>query len=351
MKKLLFIDGTPGFTVDRKDTKACGGILNSLTIIPQYLAKQGWDVTVKCTVPEKIEANGVKYIPYELKEAIPKWDITILNRNGINLPLVNYSHEIGAKVVWWLHDIVDFRYLEDSGYRHADKIIALSNYCCKTFSDFYSIPKEKFGVISNGVDKSVFYPGKYENRKKYSFIMASALIKGFIPIFDTWINLKRHFPKATLTIYSSQSLHDKADNSAQKEWLREMETEGATVQQPIPQHILADKMRECWGVLMPNSYPEICSNLMLQARACGTPVITSSIGSAPEFIEHGKTGLLTSYHPHDLFSWIKEYVELTVQLCKDEKQHKQISEQAPEGTLSWDTIGEKWHELLKELSN
>jgi glycosyltransferase involved in cell wall biosynthesis len=349
MKRLLFVDSTPGFTPDRKDTKACGGILNSLTIIPQYLAKKGWDVTVSCSHKKKETINGVTYVPHDAKEEIPKWDITIINRNGVTAPLVSYCKSIGAKTVWWLHDIVDFRYLNDCGFKHVDKVLALSEYCKESYSDFYDIPKDKFWVIPNGVDKSVFYPGKYEDRKKGKLLMASALIKGFLPVFDTWANVKRQFPGASLTIYGSQKLHGLEDNQAQQAFLDEMEREGAFVRNPIPQGILADKMRDSWALLMPNSYPEICSNLLLQAQACGLPVITSNIGSVGEFIENEKTGIITEKYPHDLFLWIKKYAEATVKLMKDDAQHQLISQTAPGGVLSWEDIGEQWNEKLHTL--
>ena len=347
--KIVFIDGTPGFSPDRKDKKATGGILNSLTIIPQYLAQKGHEVWVACQYDKEVTVNGVHYHPINKELTIPSWDITVLNRNGVNAPLVNYSKKIGAKVVWWLHDIVDFRYLEDASYRNVDHVIALSEYCKESFSDFYEINRDKFTVIPNGVDKSIFYPGNYEDRVKNKMIMASALIKGFGPIFDTWNNMIRNFSDASLTIYSSQHLHGLTNSPVQKAFLDEMSGLGCNVQKPIPPHILADKMRESWVLLMPNNYPEICSNLLLQARACGLPIVTTNIGSAPEFIESGENGIITKQHPHDLSWWIKSYAAAVVNLCKDSKMHKLISENTPKGILSWDQVGEAWNELFERL--
>jgi glycosyltransferase involved in cell wall biosynthesis len=347
--KFLFADATKGFSPSRKDEKACGGILTSLSTIPAYLAKKGHEVMVKSTYAEKKVVDGVSYVHIEDKELLPKWDILVVNRNGINDGLVEYSHKIGAKVVWWLHDIVDFRYLQDSSFRRVDKIIALSEYCKTSFSDFYDIPLEKFSIIPNGVDKSVFYPGEYVDRKKYSMIMASALIKGFTPVYDTFKNAKRLYPSAELTIYSSQKLHELDNNNLQTLFLKEMEEEGANVYSPIPQSILADKMRGAWVLLMPNSYPEICSNLLLQAKACGLPVVASNIGSVNEFIEDGKTGILTKYAPHDLSLWVKKYAEAVMRLMGDDDMHKQISTQSVEGIKTWDEIGEMWDEELRSL--
>lgn len=347
MQRLLFIDGTPGFSPDRVRQKACGGILGSLTYIPRYLASKGYDVYVSSSYTEKKEIDGVKYIGPSIE--IPKWDVAILNRNGVTNQLVEYSHSIGAKVLWWLHDIAAFSYLEDASYRRVDRIIALSQYCKMSFSNFYDIPEDKFEVIPNGVDKTIFYPGKYEDRKKHSMVMASALIKGYTPVGDTWINVKRQFPDAEMMIYSSQALHDLENSNEQSAWLKEMEIAGAKVQLPIPQHILADKLRSAWALLMPNNYPEICSNLLLQARACGLPVISSNIGSAGEFIKDGETGVLSKFAPHDMGLWVKSYVEETVKLFMDDNRHRLIAEKTPEGIKSWDEIGELWNDVIERL--
>lgn len=348
---VLFADATTGFTPGRKDEKPCGGILTSLSIIPKILASKGMDVTVKSAFQETAEIDGVKYVPISLKEKLPRWDVLIVNRNGINLPLVRYAHSIGSKVVWWLHDIVDMRYLEDSAYAEVDRIVALSHYCKTSYAKFYDIPESRFVVIPNGVDKTVFYPGKYEDRKLRRMILASAPIKGFIPIEATWTNVKRHFPDAELLIYSNQSLHDKSNLQSHSDFLKGMEELGAKIQNPVPQAILADKMRTSGCLLMPNSYPEICSNLLLQAQACGLPVVSSNIGSAGEFIQDGVSGLLTKEYPHDMWLWMKSYVEATVNLLKSPQKQKSISENAPSNVFSWDAIGEKWHEMVKSLNS
>ena len=198
------------------------------------------------------------------------------------------------------------------------------------------------------MDKKIFYPGEYKKRKKFRMVMASALIKGTLPIEQTWQNVKRHFPEAELYIYSSQKLHDKENDSNQNYFLQGMEGLGARVMQPVKQEILAEIMRTAWIFLMPNTYPEICSNLLLQARACGLPIVSSNIGANPEFIENGKTGIITEDYPHDIWLWVKKYTEATINLCKDEEQHQYISENAPEGILDWNEVGERWNKCLTE---
>jgi glycosyltransferase involved in cell wall biosynthesis len=46
------------------------------------------------------------------------------------------------------------------------------------------------------------------------------------------------------------------------------------------------------GVLVPIDWPEPFGLVMIEAMACGTPVIACRRGSVPEIIEHGVTGFI-----------------------------------------------------------
>ena len=120
-------------------SKPTGGILNSLTLIPEYLAKKGHEVFVSSSYPTTETVNGVQYVanPTELAE---KWDVvTVFNRDVLPKPFVQHCKERGIKTVWWLHDIVQTTYLKDDAFRAVDKVVALSTYCKDTYSEFYQI--------------------------------------------------------------------------------------------------------------------------------------------------------------------------------------------------------------------
>ena len=46
------------------------------------------------------------------------------------------------------------------------------------------------------------------------------------------------------------------------------------------------------GLLLPIDWPEPFGLVMIEAMACGTPVIAFDRGSVPEIIEHGVTGFI-----------------------------------------------------------
>lgn len=344
--KLLFVDQTAGHNPHTIFDKPTGGCLTSLTRVPEELVKLGHEVTVSSTYNQNEVVNGVQYI--ELNKTIPKWDVVIFNRNVLPKDFVLYNKQQGAKIVWWLHDIVDPRYLPDDAFRYVDKIVAQSNYCADTYKDFYGLAEKEFSVIPNGIEERIFNPGEYEKRNPNLFITASALIKGYMPLDLCYVNLKRHNPDVDFRIYSSQKLHGFENTNSQQAWLNQMETAGAHVYPPMSPTSLAAVMKKAWALLMPNSYPEMCSNLLLQARACGLPIVSSAIGANPQFLSRG--GLLTTkWHPHDIHAWTKEFAELTCLLYKDRELHKKLSTEAPIGVSSWREIGGHWHELLETL--
>ncbi len=343
MKKILFIDGTLGFSPHRLEEKPCGGILTSLTLIPRYLQKAGYDVTVYSDYSVDQEtAKGVLYVNKLEGDGNP--DLVICNRSMINNQVIEMY---GCPKIWWLHDITQFSYLVDGGYKRVDKIIALSQYCKDSYSNFYDIPEDKFVIIPNGVDKNMFYKDDTK-RNKNLFICASAPIKGLKPIETTYTNLVRHNPDVELRLYCSQRLHDMEDSAGMKLLFDKYRTLGIKVLDPIPQKELAQVMREARGLLMPNHYPEICSNLILQAQACGCPVVTTPIGSALEFVEHGKTGLLTMTYPHDMNWFYKDYAVNVINLMQDDELFNAISN-SDNNVSSWEEIGDKWKGMIKEI--
>ncbi len=347
--KVLFVCATENHDPHQRTTRPTGGILNSMTLIPEHLAKLGHEVYVNSTYEQNEDVNGVHYV--KSGESIGHCDVAVFNRNVLPREFILALKASGTKIVWWLHDIVQLTYLKDDAFKYVDRVIALSEYCKQTYTDFYDLDPAKVTIIPNGVDSSIFYPGDPAKRDKNLVIMASALVKGFLPIPTVYDNLQRTNFNLDFRIYSSQKLHGQENSKQQQGFLDNMERQGAHVYSPVSQETLGHLFRQARCFLMPNSYPEICSNLLLQAQACGCPVVTSDIGSAPEFIENGVTGLYTThYKPHDLFSWVVEYTNLVLDVAGSDALFSTISQNAPKGVKTWEQIGEIWNEELTRLN-
>lgn len=53
-------------------------------------------------------------------------------------------------------------------------------------------------------------------------------------------------------------------------------------------------LKDALGLVFPINWPEPFGLVMVEALACGTPVIARNMGSVPEIIHHGRTGFLCS---------------------------------------------------------
>lgn len=347
--KVLFFDGTRGFSPHKIKSEPAGGIVTSLTLIPAFLSAMGIECYIKSGYDKDEFYNGVNYL--SLKTPSPRTDIVVFNRNAFNGYMLKRMIDRKSKIIWWLHDIVDHRYLDDGSYRYIDNIVSLADYCSDTYSAFYNIPRDWFHKIPNGIDPSVWYPGKYEKRDPSLFVYASAPTKGYSAVQFAYHNIKRYNPHAKLVIYGNQSLHGLENTPMFMEWQKAMRGMGAEIKDPIPQKALADVFRKAWCLLMPNDYPEMCSNLILQARACGLPVVTSPIGGATEWIEDKKTGILTEWLPHDKFMWWADFAKKVMGLIVDRDFHQQISSATPNGIPTWENIANQWFDYLNYIYN
>ena len=57
------------------------------------------------------------------------------------------------------------------------------------------------------------------------------------------------------------------------------------------------------------SYTEGLSNIMLEAMACGTPVLSNSVGGIPDVIKNGETGFLMKNNDPDTI--MQEIIEIS----------------------------------------
>ena len=70
------------------------------------------------------------------------------------------------------------------------------------------------------------------------------------------------------------------------------------------------------ALLNPIQWPEPFGLVMIEAMACGTPVIASDRGAAPEIVQHGTTGFICNSYT-DMLRRIDEVEQLDRQSCRD----------------------------------
>jgi len=79
-------------------------------------------------------------------------------------------------------------------------------------------------------------------------------------------------------------------------------------------------LRDAIALVNPIRWPEPFGLVMIEAMACGTPVIASPLGAAPEIVRHAETGYLCRGH-EDLVARMHEVAALERNVCRACVEH------------------------------
>jgi glycosyltransferase involved in cell wall biosynthesis len=165
-------------------------------------------------------------------------------------------------------------------WRHAvDSYIALTDFARNKFIQG-GLPANKLIVKPNFLSDD---PGPGESRGGFA-LFAGRLTqeKGLQTLIDAWRCLPRN---VRLRIVGQGPMYDSL--SSQVRDLPNIELLGAR-----PHTDVISLMKEANMLLVPSRWYEGFPMTVVEAYACGLPVVASDLGSLSSVVEHGKTGLL-----------------------------------------------------------
>ena len=179
----------------------------------------------------------------------------------------------------------------------SSKVIAVSSALKQRLVEI-CVPAEKIAVIPNGVDMDLFKPlDQIECRKKLGlpldkkiilYVGNFAQVKGVDILVDAFGELTRLRNDILLVLVGAGSLD--------KMLCEKVKTLG--IEQNIifagrtPHDSIRYYMNACDVFCLP-SRDEGCPNVVLEAMACGKPVVGSDVGGIPELITSTELGILT----------------------------------------------------------
>lgn len=328
-------------------------MVSSLFRISDFLANRGHDVWVLSDVKAEAEArSGAKWVngstPFDTR-----FDMLICNR-GVG---DGFDEFTAKRRVLWTHDLPHNGFIpEPKTIKAFAAVVFMSRYAESVWRTFY--PDIGYAhLIPNGVDPAVFHPRKKDLSR---LIFASAPNRGLkrLPFLFDAISTRVDRPLG-MTAYSNlKALHPnevdprRDDNEdGFSEIYNQVAESRVELRDPLPQMEFADVLSRAGLMILPSDYPEICSNVILQSLACGTPVITTgNLGSAGEWVKSGRNGFLTHFQPHDYMVYQVEIVRAAVKLLENPDLHHRFTVAAAETDIkSWDEIGERWERLLTRL--
>lgn len=215
----------------------------------------------------------------------------------------------------------------------------------------FGVDGEKMKTIHRGVDTTVFHPNynvsdvRKELRIKEDDI--SVLFVGRL-IKMKGVEYLIRAVKGLIPLYSNLKLVIVGDGDAREENER--------ITSSIKENVIFTGYRSdayrfmCAAdiVVLP-SLCEGCPNVVLEAMACGTPVIASRVGAVPDIIENDKTGIIVK--PKDVVGLKRALV----QLMEDRELAREMGERGRgriENYFTWDAVCKKlegfYEEVIKE---
>jgi glycosyltransferase involved in cell wall biosynthesis len=204
-------------------------------------------------------------------------------------------------------------------------MIAVSRAVAHNFVGAFSPWKQRVAVILNGIELDKFRPngdganGKQDIRAELQLSNADPLIgivgqltprKGQLELLRAFADVWRRVPRAVLLIVGAPLFNrDQEYAELLKRTASELGIAGR-VRLTGPRSDVPEIMRAL-DLLVVNSSAEPFGLVVVEAMACGTPILAAACGGIPEIIEHGKTGWLVP--PQDEQTLAEEIVSLSRQ--------------------------------------
>lgn len=166
----------------------------------------------------------------------------------------------------------------------------------------YSTPAERISYVVPGVEHAIFSPGaqsaareavNIDDRPTVLFVGRIQPLKG-VSVATEALGRMRN-TDAQLIIVGGPSGREGEEELARVHSAidRYRLADRVSFVKPVPHHLLSSWYRAADVVVVP-SRSESFGLVALEASACGTPVVASSVGGLRTLVDHGKTGFLVT---------------------------------------------------------
>ena len=285
---------------------------------------------------------------------MPASTVAVTAFNDMEMPVVLTSHgtSIGEAKAVALETPADYllKYffhpmnvvMDYVASRDADKVIAISDHAYGQLTMWYRLNEDKVEMIPHGIDTKRFYPREEQhptvNEGKTTLLYVGRLgaRKGLDLVFRA---LARVDDEDVEFLIAGTGRHEET----LRELARELEITnqvrflGYVADEELPVlYSLADVF------VLPSTY-EGFGLVLLEAMACGTPVIGADAGGIPTAVENDETGLIVP-------RTVENFVE-AIELMADRSLREEYAEKAYTKTrnMSWQSVVHTVEDIYRGL--
>ena len=230
-----------------------------------------------------------------------------------------------------------------TGYSLMKKLIECSNVVTTVSSSVAREIQEYYGrnpiVVGNGVDEREFYPSDDRKGGYVLYVGRLDYRKGLIDLIKVAQILKDNKKPIKILIVGTGPLYKYIKAMIRKYDLDNIELTGY-----VPRKRLLWLYRNAEIFTFPSHY-EGLPTVILEAMACGLPVVASDIPAHRDIIIHGYNGLLSRRGSPD--SIARNILTLT----ENEKLQRKLGKNARktiENKFTWDKICKKFEKIYKQ---
>lgn len=237
-------------------------------------------------------------------------------------------------------------WIEQTLLRHATSVNAVSPQVAQALATYPSGPS-KIDVTWNGVDTSTFRPGSTTSSHKCLILSVGRLApgKGIEDLLQAVLTMK-HLGTPAEAIQLSI-----VGDGPQRQYIEQFIHANQLSERVVLLGHINDRTRlarlyqEATLFVMP-SHHEGLPTVILEAMACGCPIVATKVGGVPNIVVNGENGALVPPHaPTQLAHTLLELIQQPALLAAMRLRSRQMVETF----FSWDTVGDNYAARYKEL--
>lgn len=233
-------------------------------------------------------------------------------KRKLKLPLLWHVHEIIVKPKV-ISDFINFLM-----GRFADKIVTVSQAVASHIKQSPHIKDDQISVIYNGVDNKVYYQADAQSIRKKFDIAEDALVIGMVGRVNAWKG-QGDFLEAVAPILEQhpKAIAFMAGSAFEGEEWRVQELEENITNLKVANQIKridyyanTTELYNMFDIfVLPSTNPDPLPTVVLEAMACGKPVVGYRHGGVCEMVKEGENGLLAEANqPEALSKMIEKLV-------------------------------------------